>query len=214
MKRLLMLAVLFFALSLSGWAQMTASPTSLSFGNQPDAVASNTLTVTLTNTSTSSITISSVTFTGPYAPNFYQSNTCGTGLGPGAQCTVNVEIAPSDAGVRTASLVVTSTAPNSPLRVPVSGTGIHDIVLVWPASPTPGVVGYYVYRGTAAGKESATPLNSTPVNALFYVDIKQLVGGVTYYYYVTAVASNGVTQSGPSPEAHATQKKQSSYVVN
>lgn len=46
------------------------------------------------------------------------------------------------------------------------------VALTWTAS-VPGsdtAVGYFVYRGTAAGAESSTPLNATAVTAVTYTD--------------------------------------------
>ena len=64
-------------------------------------------------------------------------------------------------------------------------------------------MGYNVYRGTTSGGESSTPLNSTPINGTTYTD-ENVTAGATYYYVVTAVASNDVTQSADSNEASAT----------
>jgi fibronectin type 3 domain-containing protein len=86
--------------------------------------------------------------------------------------------------------------------VSLSGTGSSDVILSWAASPSAGVVGYNVYRGTASGGESSTPLNSTPINGTSYVDAK-VTHGTAYYYVVTAVGSNGV-QSATSNETEAT----------
>jgi len=94
--------------------------------------------------------------------------------------------------------------------VSFSGTGIHDVILSWTASTTPRVVGYYVYRGTALGGESTKALNSSPAAAgctstttCTYTDAT-VVAGTTYYYTVTAVASNDVTQSADSNQVSAT----------
>jgi fibronectin type 3 domain-containing protein len=77
------------------------------------------------------------------------------------------------------------------------------VILTWTASTTSGILGYYIYRGTSAGGESTTPLNTTPVSAITYVDTN-VTAGTKYYYVVTAVASNGTTQSAASNEASAT----------
>jgi fibronectin type 3 domain-containing protein len=106
-------------------------------------------------------------------------------------------------GNLSASLTVTDNAPGSPQSVSLSGGGSHDVVLTWTASATPGVSGYYVYRGTASGKESTTPLNSTPIDGTLYAD-SNVTDGQTYYYKLTAVGANGATQSVQSTEASAT----------
>jgi titin len=64
-------------------------------------------------------------------------------------------------------------------------------------------MGYDVYRGTTAGGESSTPLNSAPINGTTYTD-ENVTAGAAYYYVVTAVASDDVTQSADSNEVSAT----------
>ena len=211
-KHLVYTVVLALLLATSGLAQTASvSPSSLAFGNQPAAVASAPKTVTLTNSSGTALAISSIAVSGIHASNFYQVNNCGSSLAANTSCTITVEVVPSEAGVRTASLVITDNAVGSPQRVPLSATGMHDIILSWTASVSSGVIGYYMYRGTKAGGESTTPLNASPVNALFYVDT-QVVKGITYYYVVTA--TTGPATSADSNEAHAKIKTQSSVVVN
>ncbi len=69
----------------------------------------------------------------------------------------------------------------------------------WTAA-TGSVTGYNVYRGTTAGGESATPINSSPLpaSATSYAD-PTAVGGSTYYYVVKAI--NGLAISPASNEA-------------
>jgi chitinase len=81
--------------------------------------------------------------------------------------------------------------------------GSHDVIVSWTASVTPGVMGYNVCRGTTPNGESPTPLNSSPINGTTYADAN-VTAGATYYYVVTAVAADGVTQSADSNEASAT----------
>lgn len=211
-KHLVYTIIVALLLAASGLAQTAGiSPSSLAFGNQPAAVASAPKTVTLTNSSGTALAISSITVSGIHASNFYQVNNCGNSLAANTSCTITVEVVPSEAGVRTANLVINDNAPGSPQTVPLSATGTHDIILTWTASVSSGVIGYYVYRGTKAGGESTTPVNVIPVNALFYVDT-QVVKGITYYYVVTA--TTGSAQSGPSNEAHAKVGTQSSVIIN
>jgi fibronectin type 3 domain-containing protein len=86
--------------------------------------------------------------------------------------------------------------------VALSGTGTHDVILSWTASSTSGIAGYNVYRGTTSGGEGSTPINSTPITGTGYDDTN-VQAGQTYYYMVTAVSSNGTTQSACSNEASA-----------
>jgi len=186
------------------------SPTSLAFGNQqPIDVTSSAQTVTLSNTGNAALSITSLALTGTNASDFEQSNTCGSSVAAGANCTFVVFFTPSIAGTETASLSIADNASGSPQTVSLSGTGTHDVILSWTASTTSGVVGYDVYRGTTSGGESTTPLNSSPVaagctstTACTYTDAT-VAAGTTYYYTVTAVASNDVTQSAGSNEVSA-----------
>jgi hypothetical protein len=75
---------------------------------------------------------------------------------------------------------------------------IGKIVLNWSA-PLGSNITYKVYRGTSASGESGTPI-ATGLTATNYVDTN-VTTGVTYYYYVTSVASG--TESASSNEAHA-----------
>jgi hypothetical protein len=191
-------------------AVASLSATSLAFVTQPIDVSSTTQTVTLSNTGNAALSITSLALTGTNASDFAQTNTCGSSLAAGANCTLAVWFTPSIAGTEAASLSITDNASGGPQAVSLSGAGIHDVILSWTASTSPGVVGYNVYRGTTSGGESTTPLNSSPVAAgctstttCTYTDAT-VVAGTTYYYTVTAVASNDVTQSADSNEVSAT----------
>jgi hypothetical protein len=192
--------------SLSGTgtlALVSLSPTSLAFGSEPVDMTSAAQTVTLSNTGNAPLSITSLAFTGTNASDFDQSNTCGSSLAAGAKCTIVVMFTPSVTGTRAASLSVSDNASGSPQSVPLSGAGTHDVILTWTASTTPpAVVGYNVYRGTTSGGPYPTQLNSTPINGTTYTD-GTAQAGQTYYYVVTAVASDDVTQSANSAPASA-----------
>ena len=184
-------------------AGVSLSPTSLSFGSQPIATTSTTQTVTLGNGGSAALSITGLAISGADAGDFAEiADTCGSSLAAGGACTIGVTFTPSAAGQRTATLSITDNASGSPQAVSLSGTGSPDVILSWGASPSSGVVGYNVYRGTTSGGESSTPLNSTPINGATYVD-ENVTAGTTYYYVVTSVGSNGV-QSAPSNETEAT----------
>jgi titin len=121
----------------------------------------------------------------------------------GGTCTIAISFTPAASGARTAALTITDNASGSPQSVALTGTGTHDVILGWTASPTSGVVGYNVYRGTTSGGESATPINSAPINGTTYAD-ENVTAGTEYYYVVMAVASNDSTLSAASNEASAT----------
>jgi fibronectin type 3 domain-containing protein len=149
------------------------------------------------------LTITSITLTGANAADFAQTNNCGVSLAPGANCLVQVTFKPSAPGTRTTVLNIKDNATGSPQTVSLSGTGSHDVVLSWTASPTSDVIGYDIYRGTTPGGESSTPLNSTPVSGTNFTD-ENVTAGAVYYYLATSVTSDGVTQSAASAETTAT----------
>lgn len=72
------------------------------------------------------------------------------------------------------------------INPPITGL---KVTLAWDASPTPGVIGYNVYRTEVNGVYGAA-LNSAPINSLGYVDVTVLAGH-TYYYIAKSVGSDG-----------------------
>ncbi len=180
------------------------SPGSFAFASQPAATSSSAQTFTLSNTGNATLDIAGIGFAGANAGDFSQTTTCGTTLAANSICTIAVFFTPAASGSRSASLTVTDNsngASGSAQSSTLTGDASHDVILSWAASQSSGVVGYYVYRGTASGGESSTPLNSTPLNGTTYVDAN-VTPGTAYYYVVTAVGSNG-TQSAPSNETKA-----------
>jgi hypothetical protein len=181
---------------------VSLSPTSLSFGTQPVTTTSAAQTITLNNGGSATLSISGLTITGPNAGDFAGiADTCGSSLAAGGKCTIGVTFTPSVAAAEAATLSITDNALGSPQTVNLTGTGRSDVILSWGASPSSGIEGYNVYRGTTSGGESSTPLNSTPINGTSYVDTN-VTAGMTYYYVVTSVGSNGA-QSAPSNETEA-----------
>jgi outer membrane protein assembly factor BamB len=95
-------------------------------------------------------------------------------------------------------------APAIPPGVPTSvaaTAGDGRVSLAWsaPSTGTPPVT-YNVYRGTAPGKEAASPI-ATGLTGTGYVSTG-LANGTTYYFEITA--TNGAGTSGFSTEVSAT----------
>jgi hypothetical protein len=180
------------------------SPASFAFPSQPATTSSSAESFTFSNTGNTTLSITSIAFTGTNAADFSENTTCGATLAVNATCTAAVLFTPAATGARSAALVVTDNSNNiagSTQSSTLTGTGLHDVVLTWTSSPSSGVSGYDIFRGTTSGGESTTPLNSSPVSGANYVDAN-VTAGTTYYYVVTAVASSG-TQSPASNEASA-----------
>ena len=182
---------------------VSLSSTSLSFGSEPVDMTSAAQTVTLSNTGSAALSISSVVVGGTNPSNFAEiADTCGSSVAAGGKCTIEVTFTPAAANSYTATLSITDNATGSPQAVSLSGTGTHDVILTWTASATSGVTGYNVYRGTASGKESTTPLNSLPITGTTYTDTNVTAGQI-YYYMITAIRSSG-EMSADSGEVSAT----------
>jgi len=184
-------------------ATVSVSPYILTFGNQAVETSSSPQTVTFRNTGSTDLLITGISFAGAKGGEFVENNNCPSSVAAGASCIIVISYTPSAIGAVTAWLEITDNASNSPQVLTLSGAGTHDVILNWSAGSLTGIMGYNVFRGTSSGGEASTPLNATPVNGTSYVD-ESVSAGVTYYYVLTAVADDGVTQSAPSNEASAT----------
>ncbi|MGW3984039.1 discoidin domain-containing protein [Streptomyces mirabilis] len=100
-------------------ATLTASPGSLTFADQAVNTTSAAQSVTVTDSGAATASITGVTAGGDFA----QTNTCGTALAAGANCTVSVTFGPTASGTRTGTLTLTGDQSNNPTMVALSGTG-------------------------------------------------------------------------------------------
>jgi hypothetical protein len=181
-------------------SSLTANPSSLALGNV-NTGGNNTLTATLTNSGSANVAISQVSISGA---GFNASGvSTGQVLTPGQTATLSISFAPAGAGSVAGSVVITSSASNSPTDIALTGTGIqtvsHQATLSWTAS-TSVVIGYNIYRGTVSGGPY-TRQNSAIDAALTYVDTN-VQAGQQYFYVARALDSNNV-ESINSNEATA-----------
>ncbi len=91
-------------------------------------------TVTLTNNGGLPLAIQGIAVTGDFAI-VAGSNTCGTGIAVGAQCTAQIVFAPTAAAARTGTFTVLDNAASSPQTLQLSGTGV-DFTLTADGSTT------------------------------------------------------------------------------
>lgn len=77
---------------------------------------------------------------------------------------------------------------------------VHWADLQWTASPTKGVVGYYVYRAVAGPGAKAERITAVPVKGTKYRDTK-VKPGTTYIYSLSAVerVNSQWVESTPTP---------------
>ena len=182
-------------------ALLGTSPTSLSFGNITIG-ASSTLNVSLTNSGNVNITIYKVNV--PSSAFTTTGVSGGVILGPSQTATLAVTYSPTSQAAASGSVSLSTSASPSPVKIPVSGAGVQSapesVSLNWQASSSPGVIGYYVYRGTVSGGPY-TALNSSPITSMQYTDTS-VQAGMMYFYVVTSVDS-GNMQSGFSSQVSA-----------
>jgi uncharacterized protein YjdB len=137
-----------------GVAQATTSPaTTLAFGNEVEYFASAAKTVTLTNNLDTTLTVSSIATSGDYT----QTNTCGTSLAAGGNCSVNVVFTPTVLGADDSTLTITDSASNSPQTLSLTGNGVI------PVKVTPSSLGFgdEAVTSTSAAK-TVTVSNKQP----------------------------------------------------
>jgi len=182
-------------------AQLTASPSSLSFGTVTTG-SSGTQSVTLANTGNSSASLSQISASGAgfSATGFVLPLT----LAAGQSTSFSVTFAPATTGSLSGSVTVTSNATNSPLAISLSGSGAapvsHSVTLDW----TPGSLsfsGFNVYRGSLSGGPY-TKVNSALISTTSFID-SSVASAQTYYYVATETDSTGA-ESPYSSEVIAT----------
>ncbi|HEY4458112.1 MAG TPA: discoidin domain-containing protein, partial [Pseudonocardiaceae bacterium] len=120
---------------------LTATPTSLSFGDVPSGSTSAAQTATVSNPGSSAVSVSSVGVSGPFS----QTNTCGSSIAAGGSCTVSVKFAPTSGGSQTGTLTVTTSAPGGPLTVALSGTGVTSTTNLAQGQPATASSSYQTY---------------------------------------------------------------------
>ncbi|HKD49574.1 MAG TPA: choice-of-anchor D domain-containing protein [Candidatus Acidoferrum sp.] len=191
------------SVSLSGSAvaasyTLSVSPTSLSFGKVTVGTSSPADMVTVTNTGNASVTLSSITQSGP--GYLLSGGAAPVTLAPSQKLTLSVTFDPTAAGSVSGSISIVSNATGSPAVVSLSGTGVvHSVALTWNASAST-VSGYNVYRSTTSGS-GYVKINSSLVSGLTYTD-SDVTSGTTYYYVTSAVDSSG-SESAYSNQASA-----------
>jgi FG-GAP-like repeat/FG-GAP repeat len=105
-------------------AAAVLSTNAVAFGNQVVNLTSSAQPVTLSNFGRSELTISGIKITGPQSGEFTETDTCGSSLGAGEICTINLAFTPVATGTRSATLTVTDNAASSPQTIALSGTGL------------------------------------------------------------------------------------------
>lgn len=106
-------------------AVLSATPTSLAFGNGQVGSSSASKTITLTNKGNTVLNIASITTSADYP----MTTTCGSTLASLGTCTVTVTFSPSFPGAIKGTLTVVGSVTGDYLVVPISGTGQFPMVV-------------------------------------------------------------------------------------
>jgi predicted outer membrane repeat protein len=80
------------------------------FAEQQVGTTSGAQTVTLTNNGLVALPINGISISGTNAGDFSQTNDCGGSVAPGASCNIDATFTPSDTGVRSADILVDTSA--------------------------------------------------------------------------------------------------------
>jgi hypothetical protein len=102
---------------------ITLSPIGVNFGNQKVGTSSKQVPIALSNQGTVTLNISQIAIGGTNPGDFSQTNNCGSSLGPGDQCTIEVTFTPTQKGARSAKLQVNDDVEPTPQEAALGGTG-------------------------------------------------------------------------------------------
>jgi hypothetical protein len=178
--------------SLSGTAfapipLVSIQPFVLSFPTQIVNTASSAESVTLTNTGTAALNIFNIAISGDFAVGT-GANACGSSLAAGSNCQIYVIFTPRASGAQSGMLTINHNASNSPLFVPLSGTGSAPLPLYLPQIANGQQGGSVAWTtsieitnpastGVASGTITFTQDNGSALNVAFTDQQGRSVGG-------------------------------------
>ncbi len=108
---------------------LAISPASVNFGNQVVGTTSGISPIQVTNNGNAAANFTSILVSGTNSTDFGESDNCQPSLPAQQSCTINLTFTPGGLGARSASLVLTDNAPNSPQSVALSGVGVAPVTL-------------------------------------------------------------------------------------
>jgi hypothetical protein len=123
--------------ALAGGSSFAISPSPQDFGATNVSATGTPITLSLVNSGTAG-TITSITPSGDFQ---VQSQTCGSTLGAGLSCTINVTFTPTALGARTGTITVVTDDVASPAIASLTGTG--TVSPSFNANVNAIVTGYY-----------------------------------------------------------------------
>jgi hypothetical protein len=100
------------------------SPSSLTFSSKNQGTTSPVQSVMLTNSGSAALSITGISVGGTNPSDFQQSNSCGSSVVAGGNCSIGVTFTPTATGSRSATLSIGDNATGSPQLVSLAGTGV------------------------------------------------------------------------------------------
>jgi len=177
-------------------AAATLTPNTIAFGNQELGAGSTPQVITLFNNGQSSLAITNINFTGPQAGDFAETNTCGSSVAAGTNCTISVTFTPAATGTRSASLSITGNGAGSPQTATLSGTGVGLGFGTAPggsssATVTAGQTAHYKLTIGGAGFSGTATFSCTgaPVGATCTVPASVNVSATMAFMFAVAVTT-------------------------
>jgi hypothetical protein len=149
-------------------------PTMVSFAKQLVGTTSTAQTAVLYNPSSPPLKITSIVASG----DFTQTNTCGSDVPGGANCTVSITFAPTASGTRTGRLTITDNSPGSPQVIGLTGTGTGLAFIEVAIDIKPGDSTNTINPGSK-GKIPVAVLSSRTFDAVARIDQTSLTFGRT-----------------------------------
>jgi hypothetical protein len=183
-------------------SSLGANPGSFNF-NSVAVSASSSQTFTLTNSGNATITINQIVTTGP---GFSASGlTVGQTIAAGATATLTGTFAPTTKGAASGNIAITSTATNSTLNIPLSGTGTQGTLTATPGSIPFGSIPVGASAsvpvtlsntGTSAVSITGHSITGTGFTLTGWAAPGSLNPGQTTSFTVTFAPTSGIAASG------------------
>ena len=143
---------------------VSLSPGLVNFATQNVGVCSSSQAIMLFNSGEGLLSISNLTIGGTDPKDFAQTNTCGNSVGAGDKCFITVTFTPTLGGTRTASILLSDNAADSPQSVALTGTGYQPALALSPNSVAFGAV----QVGASSAPQSVLVLNTSPSSVSIY----------------------------------------------
>ena len=109
----------------SGAAAAALSPSSLTFSSRTINTTSAAQTVTLTNSGSAALSVTGISASGSFA----ETNTCGSSVAAGANCTISVTFTPTATGALSGTLSVVDSVGTQTVALSGTGTGVAAATL-------------------------------------------------------------------------------------